>query len=165
MPQEPHQANRIQSPRVPLNRLRDLVGTHIEHLVETELEFPEQTATIDNLIHQFERHLTTLVATVETYITLQQTITSEFGALIPTAEAHVVHPTFPLPPVPFDLEVIPTSTPTRIGRFPFYAVRKGRTTGLFNNWAECFQSTNGVPNEFRGFQFRHDAQQYLLLPG
>jgi hypothetical protein len=164
MPQEPHQANHIQSPLVPLNELRDLVTTHIGHLVDAEQEFPEHHVTIANLTHQFERHLTILVATVETYTTLQQTILYDLRELIPTAEAHVVHPPFPLPPVPFDLEVVLTSTSTRIVRFPFYAVRRGRTRGIFNNWADCFQSTNGVPNEFRGFQSRNDAQQYILLP-
>ena len=31
-------------------------------------------------------------------------------------------------------------------------------------WSECFNSTNGVPNQFRGFNSLHDAQQYLFLP-
>ena len=165
MPQEPHQANHIQSPLVPIHELRVLVATHIGHLADAEQEFPEHRATIANLTHQFERHLTILVATVETYTTLQQTILYDFRELIPTAEAVAVNPPCPLPPIPFDLEVVPASTSTRIGRFPFYAVRRGRTRGIFDNWADCHRSTNGVPNEFRGFQSFNDAQQYIRLPG
>jgi hypothetical protein len=38
------------------------------------------------------------------------------------------------------------------GNYPYYAVRIGRTTGIFTSWADCFQATNGTTNEFRGFE-------------
>ncbi len=41
------------------------------------------------------------------------------------------------------------------------SVRKGQVTGIFNIRIECFQSTNGIPNEFRGFHTWNDAHQYL----
>ena len=161
-----HLANHIQSPLVPLNELQEIVAEHLEHLVNAERDSPEHHITVANLIHQFERHLTILVAAVETYSTLQQTILHDLRELIPTADAVAVHPPISLPPSPFDLGPVPTSTSAsiRIGRFPFYAVRKGRTTGIFNNWGDCFRSTNGIPNQFRGFHSWDDAQQYLLLP-
>ncbi len=124
---EPPRINYIQSPLVPLNEFRNLVTDHLAILIEAEQEFPEHHATIANITHQFERHLSILVATVETYTTF-------------------------------------TSTDIRGGRFSHYAVRKGRTTGIFNTWFECFNSTNGVPNQFRGFNSLHEAQQYLRLP-
>ena len=163
---EPPRINYIQSPLVPLNEFRNLVTKHLAILIAAEQEFPEHHATVANLTHQFERHLSILVATVETYATLQQTIVHDFRELIPTAEAHAVFPPCPLPPSPFVIESVPTSTSTdiRVGRLSHYAVRKGRTTGIFTTWSECFNSTNGVPNQFRGFNSLHDAQQYLLLP-
>ena len=161
-----NQINHIQSPLVPLHELKELIAEHLEHLVHAEQEFPEHHATIANLTHQFERHLTILVAAVETYSTLQQTILHDLRELIPTADAVAVHDPSSIPPSPFNLGPVPTSTSSsiRVGRFPFYAVRKGRTIGIFNNWSDCYQSTNGVPNQFKGFHSRHDAQQYLNLP-
>ena len=163
---EPPWINYIQSPLVPLNEFRNLVTDHLAILIEAEQEFPEHRVTIANITHQFERHLSILVATVETYTTLQQTIIHDFRELIPTAEAHAVFPPCPLPPSPFVIEPVPTSTSTDIrgGRFSHYAVRKGRTTGIFETWSECFVSTNGVPNQFRGFNSLHEAQQYLRSP-
>ena len=166
MSQSNHQANHIHSPLVPLHELEEIVAEHLEHLVNAVQEFPEHHVTIgNNLTHQFERHLTILVAAVEIYSTLQQTIIHDLRELIPTADAIAVHHPIVLPPSPFNLEPVPTSTSSRIrvGRFAFYAVRKGRTIGIFNNWDDCYQSTNGVPNQFKGFHSRDDAQQYLNL--
>jgi hypothetical protein len=160
------QINHIQSPLVPLHELKELIAEHLEHLVHAEQEFPEHHATIANLTHQFERHLTILVAAVEIYATLQQTILHDLRELIPTADAVAVHDPSSIPPSPFNLGPVPTSTSSsiRVGRFAYYAVRKGRTLGIFNNWSDCYQSTNGVPNQFKGFHSRQDAQQYLNLP-
>ncbi len=57
--------NRIQSPLAPLDELRDLVADHLEILVTTERDLPQHHATVANLVHQFEQHLTVLVATDE----------------------------------------------------------------------------------------------------
>ncbi len=126
--------NHIQSPLVPLDDLRDLVAAHIQSLIHAERDLPQNHATVANLTHQFERHLTILVATVETYTTLQQTILYELRELIPTANATAVHPPFPLPRAPFDpLPSVPTSPTSPTGRFAFYAVHHGRSTGIFSS--------------------------------
>ena len=103
-------------------------------------------------------YLSILVATVETYATLQQTIVHDFRELIPTADAIAVS-NHPIPPSPFNL--VSSSSSIRGGRFAFYAVRRGRTTGIFDNWSDCFRSTNGVSNQFKGFHSRDEAERYL----
>jgi hypothetical protein len=55
----------ISSPLVALDDLRDLVAAHIQSLINAEQDLPQYHATVANLTHQFERHLTVLVATVE----------------------------------------------------------------------------------------------------
>ena len=57
---EPPRINYIQSPLVPLNEFRNLVTDHLAILLEAEQEFPEHHATVANLTHQFERHLSIL---------------------------------------------------------------------------------------------------------
>lgn len=47
-----------------------------------------------------------------------------------------------------------------------YAVKNGRTTGIFENWEECKESVNGYPNaEYKGFSDINDAWDYLGLSG
>ena len=77
----------IQSPLVPLNELRDLIADHLEILVITERDLPQHHVTVANLVHQLERHLTILVATVQTYTTLQQTILHDLYDIVPEAHA------------------------------------------------------------------------------
>ena len=158
MSQANHQPYHIQSPLVPLEEIQGLVADHLEHLINAEQEFPEHHRVIANLTHQFERHLTILVAAVETYSTLQQTILHDLRELIPTADAIAVS-NHPIPPSPFNL--VSSSSSIRGGRFAFYAVRRGRTTGIFDNWSDCFRSTNGVSNQFKGFHSRDEAERYL----
>lgn len=43
-----------------------------------------------------------------------------------------------------------------------YAVKKGKTTGLFYSWNECKEATNGYPGaEFKGFGTEAEARAYL----
>lgn len=43
-----------------------------------------------------------------------------------------------------------------------YAVKKGKTTGLFYSWDECKDATNGYPGaEFQGFETEAEARAYL----
>ena len=43
-----------------------------------------------------------------------------------------------------------------------YAVKKGKTTGLFYSWDECKDATNGYPGaEFQGFGTEAEARAYL----
>lgn len=44
----------------------------------------------------------------------------------------------------------------------YYAVKVGKITGIFDNWAECNESIKGFPNaEFKSFPNREEAEAYL----
>lgn len=44
----------------------------------------------------------------------------------------------------------------------FYAVKKGKTTGIFNTWDECKAQVDGFPcAEFKSFKLRQLALEYL----
>ena len=43
-----------------------------------------------------------------------------------------------------------------------YAVRKGKTTGIFYSWDECSASVNGYPGaEYKSFTTKEEANSYL----
>lgn len=48
----------------------------------------------------------------------------------------------------------------------FYAVKKGKVTGIFTEWVECKMSVDGFPGaEYKGFGTREEACSYLgMLP-
>ena len=47
-------------------------------------------------------------------------------------------------------------------KMKYYAVRRGRQTGLFNDWESCEQQVEGFSNcEFKSFQNERDALDYL----
>ncbi|MBQ9232579.1 MAG: ribonuclease H family protein [Lachnospiraceae bacterium] len=44
----------------------------------------------------------------------------------------------------------------------FYAVRKGRTPGIYMTWPECQAQTNGFKGaEFKSFETREEAESYI----
>lgn len=44
----------------------------------------------------------------------------------------------------------------------FYAVKKGKVTGIFTEWSECKNSTDGFPGaEYKGFATKAEAEDYL----
>lgn len=46
----------------------------------------------------------------------------------------------------------------------FYAVKKGKITGVFSSWEDCKASVDGVSGaEYKGFATRQEAEQYLGL--
>lgn len=48
---------------------------------------------------------------------------------------------------------------------PYYAVRRGRETGIHENWDDARRSTNGYSNnEFKGFKDRSEAIDYMCTP-
>ncbi len=50
----------------------------------------------------------------------------------------------------------------RIMAAKFYAVRKGRTTGIFTTWSQCQQQVTGYPGaSFKSFPTREEAQRFL----
>lgn len=44
----------------------------------------------------------------------------------------------------------------------FYAVKKGKNTGIFNSWAECKAQVEGFSGaEYKGFDTEQEAQCYI----
>ena len=55
------------------------------------------------------------------------------------------------------------SWPARKGRSAFYAVKKGRTTGIFYKWMDCRASVAGVVDSvFCGRMTLAEAQEWLV---
>lgn len=49
-----------------------------------------------------------------------------------------------------------------MGKKKIYAVKKGKSTGLFSSWEECRTSVEGYPGaEFKGFAAEEEARAYL----
>jgi hypothetical protein len=144
-----------------VERLSYLIGQHAGLLTHIETELPHHDDTIAALRQQFEAHIGFLLVNLESYTALQQSITNT----IAQHPAHVVATAYIVPPptaIPAEATQAPRRQP-RTGNYPYYAVRVGRTTGIFTNWADCFQATNGTTNDFRGFESLDGAQHYLNL--
>jgi ribonuclease HI len=46
---------------------------------------------------------------------------------------------------------------------PFYAVKKGRTTGIFLTWNDCNEQVKGFPNAiFKKFNTKEEANKFIL---
>jgi ribonuclease HI len=44
----------------------------------------------------------------------------------------------------------------------YYAVKVGKTTGIFDTWSDCSESIKGFPNaEYKSFPNREEAEAYL----
>lgn len=54
-----------------------------------------------------------------------------------------------------------------MGQKKIYAVKKGKTTGLFDSWSVCSNAVKGYPGaEFKGFETEEEARAYLgMEPG
>ena len=144
-----------------VERLSYLIEQHAGLLTNLETERPHHDDTIASLRQQFEAHIGFLLVNLESYTALQQSITNT----IEQHPAHVVTTAYLVPPptaIPLEATQAPRRQP-RTGNYPYYAVRVGRTTGIFTNWADCFQATNGITNDFRGFESLDGAQHYLNL--
>ncbi len=144
-----------------LDRLSAIIEHHNHLLTDLQANLPQHESTAAVLKQQFEAHISFLLVNLESYTTLQQSITStirEHPDHIEITAAVVV-------PNPITtVEVITDPRPHhRQGQYPYYAVRVGRTTGVFTNWPDCFRATNGVRNDFGGFDSLHAAQNYLNL--
>ena len=144
-----------------LDRLSAIIEHHDHLLTDLQHNLPQHENTVAVLRQQFEAHISFLLVNLESYTTLQQSITStirEHPDHIEVIAAVVVSN----PTTAIEFIAAPRQHP-RSGQYPFYAVRAGRTTGIFTNWPDCFQATNGVRNDFRGFDSLHAAQNYLNL--
>ncbi|QHO45030.1 Ribonuclease H [Arachis hypogaea] len=51
-------------------------------------------------------------------------------------------------------------------RYPYYAVRKGKSPGIYTTWKECEQQVVGFRNnEYKGFRVLEEAQSWLREGG
>ena len=49
-----------------------------------------------------------------------------------------------------------------MNRIKFYAVRRGRETGIFDNWERCSNSVHGFKGAvYKSFPDRGSAEEYL----
>jgi hypothetical protein len=110
----------------PSTTIDQLAEHHTVLLTDLEVGLPQHETTISALRQQFEAHIRFLRINLESYIALQRSITDARQEQQPPSDP-VQATACPLPPAPFDTPHI-----SRQGRFPFYAVRRGRTTGIFN---------------------------------
>jgi len=55
--------------------------------------------------------------------------------------------------------------PSAMAKKSFYAVAKGRQTGIFRSWAECEASVKGYPSDFKGFATYEEAAAFLEQKG
>ena len=139
----------------PPTTIDQLAAQHTSLLADIEVGLPQHETTIFTLRQQFEAHIRFLRINLESYIALQLSITNSLQEQPPLSDP-VQAIAYPLPPVPFD-----TPLTSRQGRFPFYAVRRGRTTGVFNCWADCHRSVDRISNEYRGFHTLDQAVAYI----
>jgi hypothetical protein len=144
-------------------RLVVLVEQHTTLLTNTSTDLPHYETTTALLRQQFEAHIGFLLVNLESYTALQASITTA----ITQHPADIIADAFPVStPTAIPAEAIeaPRRNP-RSGNFLYYAVRVGRITGIFTDWQSCFRATNGVTNDFRGFEFWNSAQDYLNRTG
>jgi hypothetical protein len=64
----------------------------------------------------------------------------------------------------FSEGMIPRCKPTmHVGRFNYYAVKRGYKCGLYFNWPDCKHPVRGYSGaQFKGFQRKEEAENYLL---
>ena len=143
------------NPHHPSPTIDQLAEQHTFLLADLEVGLPQHETTISALRQEFEAHVSFLRINLESYIALQLSVTNALHEHQPSPDP-VQAIAYPLPPAPFD-----TTRASRTGRFAFYAVRRGRTTGIFNCWADCHRSVNRTSNQYRGFHNIDDALEYL----
>jgi hypothetical protein len=50
-----------------------------------------------------------------------------------------------------------------VGRFNYYAIKRGYKCGLFFNWPDCERQVRGYSGtQFKGFHRKEEAENYLL---
>jgi hypothetical protein len=139
-------------------RLQSLVDIITEHCDFLALNHQFSQEYVDN----FEQHIEHTVTNIATYTILQRaTLTLQADlpelaiahpVLVPLSDLHTSS-SAPIPPSPFI---------TRRANFKYYAVRKGRTCGIFNTWTECSAQVTGFSGcQFKGFNNLLAAQTYL----
>jgi hypothetical protein len=147
-----------------VERLAYLIGQHAGLLTHLETELPpHHEDTIAALRQQFEAHIGFLLVNLLGIVHLAPAVHQQHHR---TASCTLYRHGIPRAPPPTAIPAEVTPAPRRhprIGNYPYYAVSVGRTTGIFTNWADCFQATNGITNDFRGFESLDGSQHYLTL--
>jgi hypothetical protein len=148
----------------PLNVLLDTIDdTVIEHsalVTRARAEHPSHETLLLSLQNQLERHIGFIVANLESYTSIQRDIivALQQGRIEATAQSAPC-----LTASSISTDTVPTSPwDTESGRFPFYAVRKGRQT-VFYSWTGCHRATHRTANEYCGFHTLAEAFEYLNL--
>jgi hypothetical protein len=64
----------------------------------------------------------------------------------------------------FSEGMIPRCKPTSVvGRFNYYAIKRGYNCRLFFSWSDCERLVRGyLGAQFKGFQRKKEAENYLL---
>ena len=155
------------------NELHDLIDAHVttltqEHVASFDPSHPH--SSLLRFLHtQFSEHLEQQLHSLRLYTTHQQLLIHQFVGNSPPHHPSTTHSNPPNPnsdpdpnPNPnSNSNQRPTSSPARRRRYLCYAVRKGRSRGIFYSWDECRLHVEGVSNEFKGFYTVQDAQIYL----
>jgi hypothetical protein len=130
---------------------------HTNLLTDLELTLPQHENTISALRQQIKTLIGLLRINLESYTAPQLSIISTLQEQQATSDP-VPATADPLPQAPFD-----TPHNSHQGRFPFYAVRRGRTTGTFECWVDCHRSIYRTADEYRGFHNLDDATEYFIM--
>ena len=65
-----------------------------------------------------------------------------------------------MPDRPYKIQFVKART--KMAKKKVYAVRKGKTTGIFSTWDECKASVEGYPNaEYKSFPSEEEAKLYI----
>jgi hypothetical protein len=167
-----HHINNDPSPLS--NELNDLIDAHLTTLTQ------EQVAVFDpshphslllRVLHeQFTEHLEQQLHSLRQYTTHEQLLIHQFVGNSPPHHPNTTHTNSPNhnrdpdPNPNLNSNQRNTNSPPRRRRYLCYAVRKGRTRGIFHSWDGCRLQVEGIANEFKGFIDLHDAQAYLDPP-
>jgi hypothetical protein len=127
-----------------LDRLYCLVEQYNSLLTDLDMDLPHHsTRTPSQTLSSNLKHTSAFFSS-----TLNRT--QLFSNLSPALFNNTLHTSSPRHtscPPPTAIPTESTPAPRRHPRsehYLYYAVRVGRTTGIFTNWADCFQSTNGI---------------------
>jgi hypothetical protein len=157
-----------------------------EHVAAFDPSHPH-SPLLQFLHEQFTEHLEQQLQSLRLYTTHQQLLIHQFVGNTPPPYSNTIHtnppnpntpppttthptptstpnPTTPSTPTHSTPTPTPTTSPTRRRRYLCYAVRKGRTRGIFYSWDECRLEVEGVANELKGFYTVHNALSYLDPP-
>lgn len=162
-----------------VRELDDILETHLSNFIthhdSTEPLHP-RNVLLRVLNQQFLDHVQQNLDGIRLYSTNQQLLLNQLAEnpLPPNPNPNPINHanpnTNPNPNPYTDQRVQQSSTApgpqTRSGsrRFSYYAVRRGRSRGIFSSWEECRRQVEGISNEFKGFHSIPEAHAYLNLP-